>query len=274
MTILVIGPSHTAGFKSMLNTNMASFSEPVHIAGIHGASFSSGELFKEIDQGVIRLQQGIDRSGRKFNWFISEELNLNSIDLKTYSKILLLSPLFLTSSIFGKVLFRGKSGGFAGCSNGSPHFFKVKNKILCSDFVKADKRLHSLFKEDNQFITKNIYFEIYKNVKSQDVRLFEIIKRGCVSGEVIILPPVIPPRRDHRASNGLLGVYHLQEQLFLLDILGEQYGLNGFPQPPSTYFEDGLGLFTKENFHMPAPDPHHPSEEYWYLLSRMIGIAV
>ena len=274
MTILVIGPSHVGGFKRMMIDHKESFNEPIHIVGIHGASFSTGELFKEIDKGVISLQQGIDRSGRKFNWFLPDELKSGLIDLKLYSKIILLNPLFLTSGVFGKVLFSGVHGGFAGCSKGSPYYFEVKNRTLCLEFVKADKKLHFLLGKGHQFISKNIYFEIYKNVKSQDFKLFKIIKQANLSSDVILFPAAIPPRRDNPNSNGLLGAYHLQEQLFLLKILNQKYGFDGFAQPSSTYFEDRLGFFTKDEYHMPAPDPHHPSQEYWYLLSKMIGIAI
>lgn len=271
MTILVIGPSHAAGFKDMLQNNERALAESVHVAAIHGAAFGSGQLFKEVAKGIISLQQGVDRAGRTFRWRTSKEIDINHVNLNDYSKILLLSPLFIVSGIFGKVLFGGKSGGFAGCEEGSPNYFSIKQKTLCLDFLKSDKRLLALLSQDIHLISKSVYYEIYKNDKSQDIKLFEIMSRGCNTNKVSILPPVVPPLRN-RKSNGLLGIYHLQEQDYLLKTLYAKYGINGFPQPSTTYFENQSGIFTKDEFHMPPPDPHHPSKKYWYLLAESLGL--
>ena len=75
MTTLVIGPSHAGGFRRMINGHSSSINEIVHFAGIHGAAFTTGELFKEIGKGVIKLQKGIDISGRNFRWFTSVGLD-------------------------------------------------------------------------------------------------------------------------------------------------------------------------------------------------------
>jgi hypothetical protein len=241
--VLVIGPSHIAAVMNLMRSGFKIPDVEFHIYGIHGPAFTDESLLI-IEDDLIHFRTVFSESC-EHRWFSNMQVSL-PLDLKTFSAVFLLDPLFII-------------GGFMRWS------LWVEGKGICLEFlpqnlVQIGERLPKEYKP----ISSAEWLSIYRTWRTGTIKTFEVIRQLSTDIPILLLPPAAPPKR---LGTGLYPFYNRQEQAFLGQHFASQYRANFILQPTWTMDED---LQTLDYYHEPAPDPHHPNINFYQSILQCI----
>lgn len=242
--ILVIGPSHAGSFLKTLRNDFKVYETEFTVFAIHGAAFTSVNLAKTLPNGLIELIS-THAEGALHHWYssVGERMVFTP---KDFDGILYLDPLFISGGFMRKVLWSGGKG-------------------ICLQFL-PDLSAKTLSNLPSEFrvISASEWLSIFLSWRLGSVRLMELLRNLSPCVPILLFPPANPPAR---LNLGLYPRYNLGAQRMVAEYFVRVFGASYFLQPDELMDEQ---CCTLDEFHEPAPDPHHPSQLFYkYILQRM-----
>ncbi len=234
--VLVIGPSLVAAVMNLMNSRYRLEHVKLDIFGIHGPAFTTSNLIES--SGTTLHLKDVNAEGRQQSWFSSIP-NCREIEISNYDGVFFLDPLFILGGFMRWRLWQQGEG-------------------ICLEFLnqEIDERKREL---PNSFrpISSAEWLSIYTEWRQGTMKVLQVLRSAAPAMPLILLPPANPPRR---LNPGIYPQYNMAEQAFLGTHLEKLFEIKYRLQPKSTLDEN---LCTLDRFHESAPDPHHPSPDYY-----------
>ena len=159
---------------------------------------------------------------------------------------------------------------------GKDYFDSSRKTVISSfkglryDIIKKDIRLEKLINDKKQvrYISDTLWYEIFKDFRVGTFKFLNVFKSSGLSNKIILLPSVFAPLR---LDLEIYSLYNKYEQIYLANRLKEEFNVESILQPDETTCETKKGIYTLDQYHREAPDPHHPSDLYFQLLLDIIS---
>jgi len=234
--VLVIGPSLVAGVMNLIGPRSQLGNVTFDVFGIHGPAFTNPNLIEA--SGTKLYLKDVNSEDMRQSWFSSIP-NSREIEVSSYGGVLFLDPLFILGGFMRWRLWQQGEG--------------ICLEFLNPEIVKSGCQLPKSFRP----ISSAEWLLIYTYWRKGTMKVLQELRSAAPAVPLLLIPPANPPRR---LNPGIYPEYNMAEQAFLGAHLEQLFDIKYRLQPKSTLDEN---FCTLDEFHEPAPDPHHPSVAYY-----------